>query len=159
MEVLVVDRHSTDRSGDILASRPEVKVLQEPPESRLVAGYATGADHASHRLLFFCNEDLYLAEGCLRRLACHIDPDRRVGAADPWQWTYDGGSWIHCGVRFTPATWNFASSARTTYTGSDRTSPIHTAMSSGSSCETGSAAEADAAFSIRACAFCCNPKP
>ncbi len=55
-EVLVVHRHSTDRSGDILASRPE---------------------------------DLYLAERCLRSLACHIDPDRRVGAADPWQWTYD----------------------------------------------------------------------
>lgn len=108
-EILVVDRHSTDRSGEILASRPEVKVVQEPPESGLVAGYAAGARHASHPLLFFCNEDLYLGDGCLRRLACRIDPDRRVGAADPWQWTYDGKTWIHGGVRFTPAMWDFGS--------------------------------------------------
>lgn len=108
-EILVVDRDSTDRSGEILASRPGVKVLREPPESGLVAGYAAGARHASHPLLFFCNEDLYLADDCLRNLAGHIDAAQKVGAADPWQWTYDGGTWIHGGVRFAPARWNFAS--------------------------------------------------
>jgi GT2 family glycosyltransferase len=83
--------------------------VREPPDSGLVAGYAAGVMHASHPLLFFCNEDLYLGPSCLRDLARSIDLDQRVAAADPWQWTYDGSEWIHGGVRFRRSMWDFNS--------------------------------------------------
>jgi N-acetylglucosaminyl-diphospho-decaprenol L-rhamnosyltransferase len=108
-EIIVVDRHSTDESAEILARHPAVRVVHEPPESGLVAGYAVGATHASHQLLFFCNEDLYLDERCLRELASRIDLSARVAAADPWQWTYDGERWIHGGIRFRRSLWHIYS--------------------------------------------------
>jgi N-acetylglucosaminyl-diphospho-decaprenol L-rhamnosyltransferase len=108
-EIIVVDRHSTDASIDTLARYPDVRVISEPPESGLVAGYRAGAKHASHELLFFCNEDLYLDEGCLFELASRIDLPRRIAAADPWQWTYDGERWIHGGVRFRRSPWHIYS--------------------------------------------------
>jgi GT2 family glycosyltransferase len=108
-EIIVVDRHSADKSGEILQRYPAVRVVREPPESGLVSGYAAGASHASHPLLFFCNEDLYLGQDCLFDLASHIDLKRRIAAADPWQWTYDGSTWIHGGVRFRPSAWDFNS--------------------------------------------------
>ncbi len=108
-EIIVVDRHSTDASAEILGRYPAVRVLQEPPESGLVAGYAAGAEQASHPLLFFCNEDLYLGERCLWELASRIDLSKRVAACDPWQWTYDGETWIHGGTRFRPSPWHIYS--------------------------------------------------
>jgi GT2 family glycosyltransferase len=43
---------------------------------------------------------------CLRLLAERIDLPNRVASADPWQWTYDGHTWIHGGTRFRPARLN-----------------------------------------------------
>jgi N-acetylglucosaminyl-diphospho-decaprenol L-rhamnosyltransferase len=108
-EVIVVDRHSTDASMEILESHPEVRVVHEPPESGLVAGYAAGASNARHPLLFFCNEDLYLDERCLHELASRIDLQQRIAASDPWQWTYDGEKWIHGGMRFRRSLWHIYS--------------------------------------------------
>jgi GT2 family glycosyltransferase len=108
-EIIVVDRHSTDASREILARYPSVRVMREPPESGLVAGYSVGASVATHPLLFFCNEDLYLGEHCLRELALRIDLDKRVAVSDPWQWTYDGKDWIHGGMRFRRSPWHIYS--------------------------------------------------
>jgi GT2 family glycosyltransferase len=108
-EIIVVDRHSTDASLEILGRYPAVRVIQEPPESGLVTGYDVGARNASHPLLFFCNEDLYLGEHCLRELAARIDLENRIAACDPWQWTYDGKQWIHGGMRFRPSPWHIYS--------------------------------------------------
>jgi GT2 family glycosyltransferase len=102
IEIIVVDRHSTDDSAAILAANPDIRVVSERPESGLVTGYAVGAEHASHDLLFFCNEDMWFDPDCLRRLASRIDLADRVAAADPWQWTYDGETLIHAGTRFRP---------------------------------------------------------
>jgi GT2 family glycosyltransferase len=99
-EIIVVDRHSSDESMEILERFPDVRILHERPESGLVAGYDVGAREAKHELLFFCNEDLYLGEHCLRDLAGRIDLDRRIAAADPWWWTYEGDRWTHGGVAF-----------------------------------------------------------
>jgi GT2 family glycosyltransferase len=103
VEIVVVDRNSTDESAAILAANPDVTVVREPPESGLVTGYAVGAGHATANLLFFCNEDMWFDPDCLRLLAGRIDLPNRVAAADPWQWTYDGKTWIHGGTRFRPA--------------------------------------------------------
>lgn len=103
VETVVVDRNSTDGSAAILAAHPEVKVVRERPESGLVTGYAVGAAHVAHDLLFFCNEDMWFDPDCLGRLADWIDLPNRVAAADPWQWTYDGHTLIHAGTRFRPA--------------------------------------------------------
>jgi GT2 family glycosyltransferase len=103
VQVVVVDRNSTDESAEILAANPDVTVVKEPPESGLVTGYDVGSAHAARDLLFFCNEDMWFDPDCLRRLADHIDLPNRVFAADPWQWTYDGLTWIHGGTRFRPA--------------------------------------------------------
>jgi GT2 family glycosyltransferase len=101
-EIIVVDRNSTDESDVILAADPDLLVVRERPESGLVMGYAVGAEHASHDLLFFCNEDMWFDPDCLRRLAGRVDLDGGVAAADPWQWTYDGATLIHAGTRFRP---------------------------------------------------------
>jgi GT2 family glycosyltransferase len=108
-EIIVVDRNSTDGSAETLRRHPTVRVIQEPPESGLVAGYAAGARAASHPLLFFCNEDLYLDERCLSELASRIDVQSRIAAADPWQWTYDGERLIHGGTRFRRSPWHIYS--------------------------------------------------
>jgi GT2 family glycosyltransferase len=108
-EIIVVDRCSTDSSREILRRHPSVGVMQEPPETGLVAGYCAGARSASHPLLFFCNEDLYLERNCLRELASRIDLPNRIAACDPWQWTYDGESWIHGGIRFRRCVWHIYS--------------------------------------------------
>lgn len=103
LEIIVVDRQSTDGSADILASHPQVVVVCEPPQSGLVTGYAAGAAASRHPLIFFCNEDMWFAPDCLARLAQHVQaPD--VAAVDPWQWTYDEQTVIHAGTRFERAT-------------------------------------------------------
>lgn len=102
-EIIIVDRNSTDESATILAAHPDVRVVQEPPESGLVTGYDVGVAHAAHDLLFFCNEDMWFDPDCLRLLAARIDLSAGVAAADPWQWTYDGQTLIHAGTRFRPA--------------------------------------------------------
>ncbi len=108
-EIIVVDRNSTDASAEILERYPTVRVLHESPASGLVAGYAVGAAKANNPLLFFCNEDLYLDERCLCELAARIDLSKRIAACDPWQWTYDGETWIHGGTRFRPSPWHIYS--------------------------------------------------
>lgn len=105
VEVIVVDRESSDDSRSILAGRDRVKVLNEPPERGLVAGYDRGAREASSDLLFFCNEDMWFDSECLSRLAERIDLPNRIGAADPWQWSYDGRQWIHGITRFVACPW------------------------------------------------------
>lgn len=104
-EIIVVDRQSTDASGEILTRFPGVRVISEPPETGLVAGYHAGTQIAAGELLFFCNEDMWFDPDCLRLLANEINLDRRIAAADPWQWTYDGTEWIHGGTLFRPALW------------------------------------------------------
>jgi GT2 family glycosyltransferase len=99
-EIIVVDRHSTDESMEILEGNRAVRIMHELPETGLVAGYDVGAKGASHPLLFFCNEDLYLGEHCLWELASRIDLDKRIAAADPWWWNYEGDRWTHGGVIF-----------------------------------------------------------
>jgi GT2 family glycosyltransferase len=108
-EIIVVDRNSTDASTEILARYPAVRVVHEPPDSGLVAGYAVGAQHATNPLLFFCNEDLYLDEHCLHELASRIDLKARIAACDPWQWTYEGEEWIRGGTLFRGSPWHIYS--------------------------------------------------
>lgn len=104
-EIIIVDRESADGSLDYLAGVADIKLLSEPAGTGLAAGYVLGLKHASHDLLFFCNEDMRFDFDCLRRLAARINLNARVGAADPWQWTYDGGQWVHGGVRFERRRW------------------------------------------------------
>jgi len=100
LQIIVVDRHSTDESHAILSEHPDVLVVAEPPESGLVSGYDTGSLHAIHPNLFFCNEDMWFDPDCLAQLESLMDVKNRVWAVDPWQWTYDGSVWIHGGTRY-----------------------------------------------------------
>jgi GT2 family glycosyltransferase len=106
VQIIVVDRNSRDGSLEYLASQSDVTVAHEPPQTGLVSGYAAGARLARHEHLFFCNEDMWFAPGCLRRLEERIDLSAGVVAADPWQWTYDGSELIHAGTRFRPVAWD-----------------------------------------------------
>jgi GT2 family glycosyltransferase len=107
-EIICVDRQSSDNSVAILSSHPEVRVISEPPESGLVSGYAVGIEAAKHELIFCCNEDMWFDPECLRLLASKIDLSRGIFAADPWQWTYDGATWIHGVTRFESVRFNFS---------------------------------------------------
>jgi GT2 family glycosyltransferase len=99
-EIIVVDRESTDGSREYMAGFPDINVVTEPAATGLVAGYHAGFEAATGDLIFFCNEDLWLDEHCLARLAAHISLEDRIGAADPWQWSYDGARHIRAGMRF-----------------------------------------------------------
>ncbi len=103
VEIIVVDRESKDGSLEYLAGVPGVKVVSEPAATGLVAGYHAAVPAATHDLLFFCNEDLWLDQDCLSSLARHISLPRKIGAADPWQWSYDGARHIHGGTAFVRA--------------------------------------------------------
>jgi len=100
LQIIVVDRHSTDDSAAILNAEPGVTVLHHAPETGLAAGYHAGAQAATGEHLFFCNEDMWFDEDCLWQLERQINLSARVAVADPWQWTYDGTAWLHGGVRF-----------------------------------------------------------
>ena len=109
IEIIVVDRQSKDNSLDLLEDYPDVVVIQEPPASGLVTGYSAGTKVAKYEHLFFCNEDMWFDEDCIRKLQEQINLDARVAAADPWQWTYDGRDWLHGGVRFQRKRWDIDS--------------------------------------------------
>jgi GT2 family glycosyltransferase len=105
VEIVVVDRESTDDSHRVLSEFESVIVLNEPPECGLVAGYAAGVRAASADLLFFCDEEMWFDSECLDRLAHAIDLSRRIGATDPWQWSYNAREWLHGITRFAPSPW------------------------------------------------------
>jgi len=105
LEVIVVDRQSTDNSLEILKRYPDVTIVHEPPESGLVAGYTVGTKVARYEHFFFCNEDMWFDEDCLRNLEEQIDLKSRVASADPWQWSYEGEHWLHGGVGFRRKRW------------------------------------------------------
>ena len=105
LEIILVDRHSTDNSLQIIQNYPNVTVVQEPPESGLVAGYTAGVKLARYEHLFFCNEDMWFDQDCLSRLEQHINLECRIAAADPWQWSYEGEHWLHGGVGFRRKLW------------------------------------------------------
>lgn len=109
LEIIVVDRNSTDGSDAILAANPDVKVIKHPPETGLVSGYATGADSASQDLLFFCNEDMWFEPDCLALVAGQINLPGRICAAMPVQWTYDGSDVVNAGIWFVRSLWSRAS--------------------------------------------------
>ena len=110
LEVIVVDRESTDNSRDILSKYPNISVLTEKAQSGLASGYNRGAREAKNKLLFFCNEDIWLDPSCLSALCEKIDIDQRVATADPWQWGYDGEKRYHAYVRFRSVGWEINSS-------------------------------------------------
>src|ERR1041384_2450596 len=105
IQVIVVDRHSTDGSLEILRSYPNATIVHERPESGLVSGYTAGCKAAKYEHLFFCNEDMWFDADCLQRLEAQINLEVRIAAADPWQWSYDGKHWVHGGVGFRRKRW------------------------------------------------------
>ena len=105
MEIIIVDRESADGSVPYLTALPDIRVVSEPAATGLVSGYAAGAAVARYDHLFFCNEDMWFDPMCLSLLEQHIDLANRIGAADPWQWTYDSKTLIHGGTRFYRCNW------------------------------------------------------
>lgn len=105
LEIIVVDRNSSDESAAILAAHSEVLVIKHPPETGLVCGYAVGAEKATKDLLYFCNEDMWLEPDCLRLLAESIDLSARIGSVMPVQWTYDMMGIVTCGYWFDQSAW------------------------------------------------------
>jgi len=110
IEIIIVDRNSTDSSLEVLKKYSEVKIIQEPPETGNVSGYTKGIQLAQKDKFFFCNEDLYLDENCLYYLESSIDLKKKICAADPWQWTYDGKHLIHGATYFEKVIWAIESS-------------------------------------------------
>ena len=106
LELIVVDRNSTDDSDSILAGCPGIKVVKHAPEHGLVAGYAAGLPHASHDLLFFCNEDMWFDPLCLIKSAEWLSSHERIAAVMPVQWTYDGSSIVNAGIWYQRCTWS-----------------------------------------------------
>ncbi len=105
LEIIIVDRNSSDDSARILAAHPDVRVVPEPPESGLVAGYAVGARHARHEYFFFCNEDMWFSPDCLALLIQQFSAAERVAGVMPLQKTYDGSGLVNWGTWFTNARW------------------------------------------------------
>ena len=120
LQIIVVDRHSTDKSLEILSWQSDITVLHAPPELGLVAGYAAGLTKAVSGNLFFCNEDMWFDHDCLYNLEKQISRERRIGIADPWEWDYQGVKVTHMGTqlkrKWDPGsvlpTWRFEQSPR-----------------------------------------------
>jgi len=120
LEIIVVDRHSTDGSLELLNREPDIIVVQAPPELGLVAGYASGVPRAACENLFFCNEDMWFDPDCLHNLEKLISRERRIGIADPWEWDYHGTKVTHMGTQLVRKwdsgsvlpTWKFEQSPR-----------------------------------------------
>jgi GT2 family glycosyltransferase len=105
LELIVVDRNSSDDSARILAEHPDVVTLHEPAETGLVAGYDVGARRARHDMFFFCNEDMWFEPDCLRLVELQFGAEERVGAVMPVQKSYDGTRIVQAGSWFKKARW------------------------------------------------------
>lgn len=105
LEIIVVDRNSSDESDSILACYPDIRVIKHRPETGLVCGYAIGAEIATKKLLYFCNEDMWYEPDCLSLLAEVMNNNESVGAVMPVQWTYDQLDIVNCGAWFQKASW------------------------------------------------------
>ena len=120
LEIIVVDRHSTDKSLEILSQQSDITVVHVPPELGLAAGYAAGVLKAACGNLFFCNEDMWFDPDCLYNLEKLISRERRIGIADPWEWDYHGTKVTHMGTQLVRKwdsgsvlpTWKFEQSPR-----------------------------------------------
>lgn len=108
LEIIVVDRNSTDDSEVILAAHPHVKVVKHPPESGLVSGYHAGSAFASYDMFFFMNEDMWLESACIQRCCDLLTSSVRIASVMPVQWTYDGKDIVNAGVWFEKCLWNRA---------------------------------------------------
>ncbi len=106
VQIIVVDRLSCDGSKEYLNLQNDVTVVDVPPESGLVSGYAAGVPFALNEHLFFCNEDMWFDLDCFSLLENSINLSEQIVAADPWQWTYDEKHLIHGGVGFFDSFWN-----------------------------------------------------
>ncbi len=105
LEIIVVDRNSTDGSQAYLAKQPDLRVIQHPAHTGLASGYSAGYLLATQDHIYFSNEDMWVDEHCLSRLEAAVNIDKRVVVADPWQWSYDGQQWIHGVTRFRRTRW------------------------------------------------------
>jgi GT2 family glycosyltransferase len=105
VEIIMVDRQSTDESPAFYAEHPWIKVIQHPPEAGLVSGYAEGAKVASHDLLFFSNEDMWYAPDCVRLCLEALNSDENVAAVMPTQFSYDGERLYTCGIWYQQSLW------------------------------------------------------
>jgi GT2 family glycosyltransferase len=105
LEIIVVDRNSTDGSQAYLAKQPGLRVIQHPPQTGLASGYSAGYRLTTRNNIYFSNEDMWVDEHCLSRLEAALNLDKHVVVADPWQWSYDGRQWIHGVTRFRRAAW------------------------------------------------------
>ena len=105
LEIIVVDRNSTDGSREILARYPDVRIIGEPPETGLVAGYSVGRSIARGEMLFFSNEDMWFEPNCLALLQHQFSLDERIGGVMPIQLSYDGTRVVQAGTWFTKARW------------------------------------------------------
>lgn len=108
LEIIVVDRNSLDDSHAILARHPEIMVIKHPPETGLVSGYAAGMREAKADLLFFMNEDMWVAPDCFLECVRVLASKPNVAAVMPVQWTYDGTAVVNAGIWFEPCLWNRA---------------------------------------------------
>lgn len=106
LQIIVVDRHSSDDSAAILAAHTDIEVLSHPPETGLVSGYHAGTALARHDLFFFMNEDMWLEPDCLRLVAEAIDESNKISASMPVQWTYDGQDIVNAGIWFQASRWS-----------------------------------------------------
>jgi GT2 family glycosyltransferase len=108
LEIIVVDRLSTDGSAEILAHHPDFKVVSHTPLTGLVCGYHHGLALATKDFCFFMNEDMWLEPDCLSKCCELMQKHPRVAAVMPVQWTYDGKEIVNTGIWFTPCRWNRA---------------------------------------------------
>ncbi|WP_395739479.1 glycosyltransferase family 2 protein [Prosthecobacter sp.] len=106
VELIIVDRQSTDDSPAFYAQNPWIKVIQHPPETGLVSGYAEGFKVASHNLVHFSNEDMWYAPECLRLCVEALMSDDEVAAVMPTQYSYDGTRLYTCGIWFQRTRWS-----------------------------------------------------
>jgi|GEM_PF-841242 len=105
LELVIVDRNSSDESDEILAKNPSIKVVKYPPESGLVAGYTAGLSTATHDFIFFCNEDMWFDPQCLHKCMELLLSSAQIGAVMPIQWTYDGIAIVNAGIWYQKMLW------------------------------------------------------
>ena len=105
LELIIVDRQSTDESPHIYTENPWIRVIKHPPETGLVSGYAEGAKIASHDLLFFSNEDMWYAPDCVRLCIQALKGQDKVAAVMPTQCRYDGETLLNCGIWYQKSIW------------------------------------------------------
>ncbi len=97
-EIIVADDASTDKTADVLATIPHLRVLSQSENAGFLRNCNSAAKHALGRNLLLLNNDVQVSAGWLSAMTTLLESDTAIGAVGP-RIVYPNGRLQEAGAR------------------------------------------------------------